>query len=110
MFILISSPAFFTEVPAIPRPSNIEIYETISRCNRNHEIVPLFNKTGVVEYQSTEVVHYLPGLVCLQCNNCVAIYHPENKNNCKSTNKNNHYRSVEDILINNDNNKVISTL
>ena len=31
MYILISSPAFFTEVPAIPRPSNIEIYETISR-------------------------------------------------------------------------------
>ena len=69
-------------------------------------LIPLANKLGFI-LNDTSHVKCLPGLVCLTCRNCVAVYQPENKNVCQSLNEDNHYRSIENILRSGDENKVV---
>ena len=87
-------------------PSNVNLYETTSKCNRNHVIVPLIDKVGCIQSKSSPL-HCLPGLICLTCQKCVAVYLPEDRDNCQSPNQSNHYQNVESILTSADKNQVI---
>ena len=87
----------FTDVPAIPTPTSVDMYREPSKCNRNHRLIPLsheHNTSGITIFEEP----FLPGLVCLTCKKCVAVYQPENKDNCRSSNQDNHYCNIEKIL------------
>ena len=91
------SPTLFTDVPAIPIPASADMHQKPSKCNRNHRIIPLSHEKNMSQ-NTVSKRPFLPGLVCLTCKKCVAVYQPENKYNCKSSNQDNHYRMIENIL------------
>ena len=73
------------------------MHQEPSKCNRNHRIIPLSHEKNMSQ-NTVSKKPFLPGLVCLTCKKCVAVYQPENKHNCKSSNQDNHYRMIENIL------------
>ena len=95
----------FEEISAIPIPPSINLGESSSICNRNHEALPLAKRVGYLQSQSSASI-FLPGLFCTTCKNCVAVYQPEDILDCHSSNLRSHYREVENILQSRDNEKV----
>ena len=106
IFLWLFSPALFTDVPAIPTPTSVDMYRDPSKCNRNHRLIPLSHEHN--KSRNTVLKKpFLPGLVCLTCKKCVAVYQPENIDNCRSSNQDNHYRNIEKILRSTNEKKVI---
>ena len=74
--------------------------------------LPLANKISSGTSRSLGVP-WLPGLACLTCQNCVAVYRPsptEQGDNFQSLYGNNLFRSVEDVLKSGDKSKVFTII
>ena len=81
------------------------LHDNSSSCNRDHDILPLAQKLGHLK-NHTLASCFLPGLLCVACQNCVAVYKPEDLSNCHSTSAKSHFKKIDDILRSNDCQKV----